>query len=163
VNTSEGGAELCRVHIASGPTFRRQKKDFPERESSVSLELKCNQSWEVPGPLSGRRDYGERSCPALRSPDENCVVLVLTCDLRLLIQHTSFWSDRRCPVPCPSESCPICCTEGAAGMEEQVVFEGCAELLSGARARHSQLCCAASQTRDQHRPLLHQGCFIPTS
>lgn len=86
MKASEGGAELCRVHIAYGPTFRRQKKDFPEEGIQCPLRAeRCHVPVLEGGEIPYEVTYGETSLPTLSSPDEDCAVLVPTWDFRLLI------------------------------------------------------------------------------
>lgn len=51
MNASEGGAELCRVHIASGlwPHIQEEKKDFPEEG------IQCQLGAEVQSEPGGAR------------------------------------------------------------------------------------------------------------
>lgn len=49
MNASERGAELCRLYVASGAAFRRQKKDFAEEG------IQCQLGAEVQSELGGTR------------------------------------------------------------------------------------------------------------
>lgn len=113
---SWGGAELCRAHVASGPTFGRWKKEGIQHQLGAEAR---SQPGGARSPLLEGGLWGE--IPPLRSPDEDCAVLVPACDFRLLMQHRSFWSNPLSPAPCPSESTPMSCVRG---LRARLTFAG---------------------------------------